>query len=283
MPGEASAETQKLGEKRGGGSAVVGNLDAQSMKTEVPQVAAVANEVLKPLGCTVAGKAGSVVDTVPVRHGTKRQPRQQHSPESQTDHVSAEVLVRDAEIGKIADRTTAPGAAEPMHAEACTHTVGKDHKSPVEPVPLQAPRATRQWAGRHQRRKLFTPVLDMPLDIRAERTRLSAWFRRCCWGCRLVNIAYGSTQYTPETFLTISPGGPGKYYAAAQLLFQVLGKRYENGSTIITTNRTYKEWALTFANDATLTSAVLDRVVHHCETIIIEGESYRMKGRIDNE
>jgi len=69
----------------------------------------------------------------------------------------------------------------------------------------------------------------------------------------------------------------------AQLLFQVLGKRYEKGSTIITTNRAYKEWALTFANDATLTSAVLDRVVHHCETIIIEGESYRMKGRIDND
>lgn len=69
----------------------------------------------------------------------------------------------------------------------------------------------------------------------------------------------------------------------AQLLFQVLGKRYEKGSTVITTNRAYKEWALTFANDATLTSAVLDRVVHHCETVIIEGESYRMKGRIDNE
>ncbi|MCK5802497.1 MAG: IS21-like element helper ATPase IstB [Lentisphaeria bacterium] len=68
----------------------------------------------------------------------------------------------------------------------------------------------------------------------------------------------------------------------AELLFQVLGERYEKASTVITTNRAYKEWAVTFANDATLTSAVLDRVVHHCETIVIEGESYRMKGRIDN-
>ncbi len=68
----------------------------------------------------------------------------------------------------------------------------------------------------------------------------------------------------------------------AELLFQVLGERYEKASTVITTNRVYKEWALTFANDATLTSAVLDRVVHHCETIVIEGQSYRMKGRIDN-
>ena len=67
----------------------------------------------------------------------------------------------------------------------------------------------------------------------------------------------------------------------AELLFQVLGKRYEQAPTLITTNRIYNEWAVTFANDAALTSAVLDRVVHHCETILIEGESYRMKGRCD--
>jgi len=66
----------------------------------------------------------------------------------------------------------------------------------------------------------------------------------------------------------------------AELLFQVLGARYEKGSTIITTNRPYKKWAKTFANDATLASAVLDRVVHHCETVIIEGDSYRLKDRI---
>jgi len=69
----------------------------------------------------------------------------------------------------------------------------------------------------------------------------------------------------------------------AELLFQVLGKRYEKASTVITTNRVYDDWPLTFANDATLTSAVLDRVVHHCETVTIEGESYRMKGRIEQE
>ena len=69
----------------------------------------------------------------------------------------------------------------------------------------------------------------------------------------------------------------------AELLFQVLGERYEKGSTIITTNRVYKEWAKTFGNDATLTSAVLDRVVHHCETVHIEGKSYRLKDRIDEQ
>ena len=68
----------------------------------------------------------------------------------------------------------------------------------------------------------------------------------------------------------------------AELLFQVFCARYETASTVITTNRAYKVWAKTFANDATITSAVLDRITHHCETVIIEGKSYRMKDRIDS-
>ena len=67
----------------------------------------------------------------------------------------------------------------------------------------------------------------------------------------------------------------------AELLFQVLAARYENASTVITTNRPYGEWAKTFADDKAMTAAVLDRVVHHCETVVIEGLSYRLKGRID--
>jgi DNA replication protein DnaC len=68
----------------------------------------------------------------------------------------------------------------------------------------------------------------------------------------------------------------------AELLFQVFCERYESTSTIITTNRVYRDWTKTFANDATITSAVLDRITHHCETVTIEGKSYRMKDRIDN-
>lgn len=68
----------------------------------------------------------------------------------------------------------------------------------------------------------------------------------------------------------------------AELLFQVFCARYEIASTVITTNRPYKDWAKTFANDAAMTSAVLDRINHYNETIIIEGESYRMKDRIDH-
>ena len=67
----------------------------------------------------------------------------------------------------------------------------------------------------------------------------------------------------------------------ADLLFQVISQRYERGSTILTTNQAYKHWAKIFNNDSTLTSAVLDRLLHHAETVIIEGKSYRTKDQIE--
>jgi DNA replication protein DnaC len=50
---------------------------------------------------------------------------------------------------------------------------------------------------------------------------------------------------------------------------------------VITSNRVYKHWAQIFNNDSTLTSAILDRILHHAETVIIEGKSYRMKDEIE--
>lgn len=67
----------------------------------------------------------------------------------------------------------------------------------------------------------------------------------------------------------------------ADLLFQVISQRYEHGALIITTNRVYKHWPEIFNNDSTLTSALLDRLLHHAETVLIEGKSYRMKDKID--
>ena len=57
----------------------------------------------------------------------------------------------------------------------------------------------------------------------------------------------------------------------ADLLFQIVSQRYERGSTVITTNRVYRKWPQIFNNDATLTSAVLDRLLHHAETIVTDG------------
>ena len=65
----------------------------------------------------------------------------------------------------------------------------------------------------------------------------------------------------------------------ADLLFQIISARYERGPIIITTNTTYKQWPRVFNNDSTITTAILDRLLHHCETITIEGKSYRMKDK----
>jgi DNA replication protein DnaC len=67
----------------------------------------------------------------------------------------------------------------------------------------------------------------------------------------------------------------------ADLLFQVISQRYERGALIITSNRAYKHWPAIFNNDTTLTSALLDRLLHHAETVLIDGKSYRMKDQIE--
>lgn len=65
----------------------------------------------------------------------------------------------------------------------------------------------------------------------------------------------------------------------ADLLFQVISGRYETGSIILTSNRAFAKWAEIFNNDSTITSAILDRLLHHCDVVAIEGRSYRMKDR----
>ncbi len=63
----------------------------------------------------------------------------------------------------------------------------------------------------------------------------------------------------------------------ADLLFQVISSRYERGSMIITSNRQFNEWHLIFDNNTTITSAILDRVLHHSEVVVIDGPSFRMR------
>ena len=67
----------------------------------------------------------------------------------------------------------------------------------------------------------------------------------------------------------------------ADLLFQVISQRYERGSLIVTSNKAFKQWPTIFNGDSTITSAVLDRLLHHAETVVIEGSSYRMKDKIE--
>ena len=65
----------------------------------------------------------------------------------------------------------------------------------------------------------------------------------------------------------------------SDLLFQVVAARYETGSIVITTNRPFREWGKLFDVDNTLATALIDRLMHHGEGIVIQGASYRMKDK----
>lgn len=65
----------------------------------------------------------------------------------------------------------------------------------------------------------------------------------------------------------------------ANLFFNVVAKRYERGSMILTSNLPFTQWAGTFADDQTLTAAMLDRLLHHAHIVQITGESYRLKDK----
>ena len=68
----------------------------------------------------------------------------------------------------------------------------------------------------------------------------------------------------------------------ANMLFQLINKRYENHSTIITTNKPFGKWHEIF-RDVTLANAILDRLLHHSHIINISGNSYRLKDKMEKE
>src|SRR5690606_23535740 len=63
----------------------------------------------------------------------------------------------------------------------------------------------------------------------------------------------------------------------ANLFCQVIAKRYETGSVILTSNLSFGEWEQAFGGNTALTSAMLDRLLHHAHVIQIRGDSYRLK------
>ena len=67
---------------------------------------------------------------------------------------------------------------------------------------------------------------------------------------------------------------------STNMLFQLINRRYEKGSTIITTNKPFSEWGELFG-DSMIANAILDRLLHHSHIINITGNSYRLKDKFE--
>jgi len=63
----------------------------------------------------------------------------------------------------------------------------------------------------------------------------------------------------------------------ARLFFQLVSKRYEKGSIIMTSNKPFEQWGEIFANDEVVAAAILDRLLHHSYPFFINGKSFRLK------
>lgn len=92
------------------------------------------------------------------------------------------------------------------------------------------------------------------------------------------NLPSALRQYTsPELLILDELGYLPLDQHGGDLLFQVIGARYERASIILTTNKVPAQWPSTFNNDAALASAILDRLSHHSQSIVLEGDSYRTR------
>jgi DNA replication protein DnaC len=113
----------------------------------------------------------------------------------------------------------------------------------------------------------FITAADLMLQLATAKNqgRLKEYFNRAVLGPRLLVI--GEIGYLPF----------GR--EEATLFFNVVAKRYERGSMILTSNLAFTQWATAFADDATMTAALLDRLLHHAHIVQITGESYRLKDK----
>jgi DNA replication protein DnaC len=115
-------------------------------------------------------------------------------------------------------------------------------------------------AGHHV---LFTPAAQLLLDLGAQESARG--------------LARRLQHYSQPALLVVDEVGYLSYDSrAADLLFQIVGRRYEKKSLALTTNLPFSDWPSVFPNAATAT-ALIDRLVHHAEIIAIEGTSYRRR------
>ena len=91
---------------------------------------------------------------------------------------------------------------------------------------------------------------------------------------RLATLTYPSLLVVDEIgYLPVTRNG-------AVLFFQLIGRRYEHASTVLTSNKSFEEWGEVLG-DEVMAAALIDRVLHHCHLVNIRGNSYRMREHAD--
>ncbi len=113
----------------------------------------------------------------------------------------------------------------------------------------------------------FITAADLMLQLATahQQGRLKQYFNRVVLGPRLLVV--DEIGYLPF----------GR--DEANLFFNVVAKRYERGSMVLTSNLPFTQWSSAFADDQTLTAAMLDRLLHHAHIVQISGDSYRLKDK----
>ncbi|WP_030694541.1 IS21-like element helper ATPase IstB [Streptomyces globisporus] len=129
--------------------------------------------------------------------------------------------------------------------------------------------------------------IAVALSVAACRAGFSVYFTSLDDMVRQLKAAEGAgrlnsklrTYLRPGVLVVDEVGYQPLERAEANLVFQVISKRYEKGSIILTSNKTFSEWGQVFG-DEVLATAILDRLLHHCEVVSINGPSYRLKNRL---
>ena len=116
----------------------------------------------------------------------------------------------------------------------------------------------------HRYKVRFTSITELISDAnKAKREKRYEVF--------LKNIA------TPSVLIIDEIGYFNMSKEDANHFFQIISARYEKSSTILTSNLIFSQWAQVFGGDKIVTTAILDRILHHSYVINIQGESYRLK------